>query len=319
MKARDLNSFEENVLEEWAAHLRQQGHTASTVERTVKRLKAFARSLGGRGLFQATRADVANFAAARAAAVSRQRGDAADPYRYVRGRGWEKTAHALRSFYRWARVTRGLSWLPGDPTHGMRRLPPGRRRGPLAAAKGRHYENILRAPISSDRDRALIWLLAHGVRPTEVVVLRPEDVEIDEGYVCVRGRGSRPRRVPLTALGVQAVSAWAGRQRISSDPWLFPGRNPTRHASIFLPSQVVHRLARDVFPRRPAVQRVVTAEGFRHIFIARALNRRVSPRFLREVVGLDRLSDLPACLSDRRQNWPHRELERTRRRWREWI
>ena len=60
-RSRGLNPSDTSVIDEWTAYLRSQGWAASSVERALKRLRAFARATPG-GLFQATRVDVARYA-----------------------------------------------------------------------------------------------------------------------------------------------------------------------------------------------------------------------------------------------------------------
>ena len=67
------------------------------------------------------------------------------------------------------------------------------------------------------RDDAVLEVLyGSGLRVGELCGLRPEDLSLDEGLVRVWGKGSKQRRVPLSAPAVQAVAAWlaVGRARL---------------------------------------------------------------------------------------------------------
>jgi integrase/recombinase XerC len=96
----------------------------------------------------------------------------------------------------------------------MRRFPPVRRQGAVSPALARCYDRLLALEIRSDRDRALTWLLAHGLRVSEVVALRPADIDLGGGKVRVRGRRDRVRTVPLTGRGIRMITSWVSeRQR----------------------------------------------------------------------------------------------------------
>jgi integrase/recombinase XerD len=92
-------------------------------------------------------------------------------------------------------------------------------------------EKLLRAPDAGTaaglRDRAMIELLyATGLRVTELVSLRVEDLHLDLGYVLCRGKGSRERIVPMGTEARMRVSEYlaSGRPEIlrgRSSPSLF--------------------------------------------------------------------------------------------------
>ncbi len=83
------------------------------------------------------------------------------------------------------------------------------------------------------RNRAMLEALyAGGLRASEVVGLRLEDVKLDLGYVLVRGKGDKERIVPLGQAALAAISEYlavrgalaAGKQ----SAWLFIGRGARR-------------------------------------------------------------------------------------------
>jgi hypothetical protein len=78
--------FDISVLDEWAVYVRNQGWAASSVERALKRLRAFTRATPG-GLFRATRVDVVRFAERQAHREAVRSGRPADFNAYVRGEG----------------------------------------------------------------------------------------------------------------------------------------------------------------------------------------------------------------------------------------
>jgi integrase len=315
-RSRGLNPSDTSFIGEWATHLRSQGLAASSVERALKRLRAFARATLG-GLFQATGMDVARFAVGQARRAAVRSGRPADVSPYGRGEGWRKTVAVLRSFYSWAENVRGLGWSAGNPLRGMRRFPPVRRQGAVSPALAKCYDRLLALEIRSDRDRALTWLLAHGVRVSEVVALRPDDVDLGGGKVQVRGQRDRARTVPLSGRGIQMLTPWVTERQRGRYIWLFPGPDEDHHAALTLPNQVVQRLA-EALPQRPSVRRRINADGLRQLFLTRALARRPSLSFIAETLGIDRLTTALRCLPLAHRS-AHDEPERIRKPWKDWI
>jgi integrase/recombinase XerD len=79
------------------------------------------------------------------------------------------------------------------------------------------------------RNRAMLEVLyAGGLRVSEVVGLRMEDVKHDLGYVLVRGKGDKERIVPLGQAALTAISEYlAVRPALAGgkqSAWLFIGR-----------------------------------------------------------------------------------------------
>ena len=75
------------------------------------------------------------------------------------------------------------------------------------------------------RDRALIEVLyATGLRVSELVALRPQDLHLDAGYLVTMGKGHKQRLVPI---GDEAA-AWVTRYLVEGRPRLLGRRNSPR-------------------------------------------------------------------------------------------
>jgi integrase/recombinase XerD len=75
------------------------------------------------------------------------------------------------------------------------------------------------------RDRALIELLyATGMRVSELVGLRPGDVNLDNRYLTCTGKGQKQRLVPIGDVAAEWVRRYAGEGR----PALLRGRSSSR-------------------------------------------------------------------------------------------
>jgi integrase len=195
-----LDPAEASLIASWSTSLRARGWAASSIQRAAKRVRGFARSTPN-GLLQATREDIASFAMARAGGQ--------DLETMIRTDGWRKTADALDAFYNWAEERRLLS-RRHNPIRGIRRPLPVSTNGAVDVAAMRRYDTLLHSPRASRRDRAILWLLAHGLTPHEVSRLRPVDVDLDRREVRVRvpGRASRSRVVPLSEKAATVLEPW---------------------------------------------------------------------------------------------------------------
>jgi integrase/recombinase XerD len=90
-------------------------------------------------------------------------------------------------------------------------------------------DRLLHAPDTTTprglRDRALIELLyATGLRVSELVALRPEDVHLEAGYLTTTGKGRKQRLVPV---GDEAAE-WIGRYVREARPLLLGKRRSPR-------------------------------------------------------------------------------------------
>jgi integrase/recombinase XerD len=91
-------------------------------------------------------------------------------------------------------------------------------------------DRILAVPDTSTprglRDKAMIEVLyATGMRVSELVAVRPNDLHLDEGYLTCVGKGDKERIVPLGQEAAECVRGYIrdGRSRLAKhgSPWLF--------------------------------------------------------------------------------------------------
>ena len=125
----------------------------------------------------------------------------------------QRKAACLRSFYRHLRRD---ELIAHDPTAELRsprksqKLPQVLTRDEIAL--------LLRTPTGQDpgavRDRALLEVMyACGLRASEAVGLELADLELNEGILRARGKGSKERLVPIGRTAVVAVRAYLRRGR----------------------------------------------------------------------------------------------------------
>jgi len=146
-------------------------------------------------------------------------------------------------------------------------------------------ERLLEAPDTTTpkgkRDRALLELLyATGLRVSELVALRPQDLHLDAGYLTTTGKGQKQRIVPV---GDEAAS-WVGRYLREARPTLLGRRSSPR---VFVNAR----------GRGPGITRVGFWKILKGYGKTLGISRQISPHVLRHSFAthlLERGADLRA-------------------------
>jgi integrase/recombinase XerD len=134
------------------------------------------------------------------------------------------------------------------------------------------------------RDRALLELLyASGLRASEILGLRIEDVNFQAGYVMVTGKGDRQRLVPTGAQALdwvrQYLTTVRPRQVRRECPALFLSR-----AGAAMSRQALWGLIRRA-ARRAGLRAVVSPHTLRHSFASHLLERGADLRSVQAMLG----------------------------------
>jgi len=135
------------------------------------------------------------------------------------------------------------------------------------------------------RDRAMLELLyASGLRASECLALRLEDLNIAAGYVMATGKGNRQRLVPV---GAQALK-WVERYALTSRPAFVKGGDsgalfvnrygrPLSRQALWM---VIKRAG-----RRAGVRSTVSPHTLRHSFASHLLERGADLRSVQAMLG----------------------------------
>jgi integrase/recombinase XerC len=174
-----------------------------------------------------------------------------------------RRAAAARTFCAWGHR---MGLLPADPGAHLaspkahRELPAVLRQDQAAALVTAPGEEAAPVPL---RDRAVLELLyATGMRASECLGLRLEDLNLAAGYVICTGKGSRQRLVPVGAEALEWVRRYLRDVR--------PGHTRRRDAGRLF-----------VNPRGGPLSRQSLWTLVRRAAAAAGLRRRVSPHMLR--------------------------------------
>jgi len=135
------------------------------------------------------------------------------------------------------------------------------------------------------RDRAILEVLyGAGLRISELVGLDVDDVDLDEGFVRVLGKGGKEREVPLGAFAREAVTTYLSRARPEF-------ASKASRAALFL-NQRGGRLTRQSCTRLLAacvaaagIERRVTLHTLRHSFATHLLEGGADVRVVQELLG----------------------------------
>lgn len=194
-----------------------------------------------------------------------------------------RSVHALRGFYRYA-VREGL--IEGDPMENLQ-APRAFKALPRCLTPSQ-VEALLAAPDVGAalglRDRAILELMyATGLRASELIGLKPADLDMQVGLLTCFGKGRKERLVPMGRVARQWVERYLERAR----PGLVRGATP----ELFV-SQRGRRLTRMGLwglVRRHAVsagvERVLTPHVLRHSFATHLLEHGADLRALQAMLG----------------------------------
>jgi integrase/recombinase XerD len=198
----------EHLVLDFLAYLElERGLARNTLEAYRSDLLQFGAFLDRRGVgvLEARHGDLAAFLAELAAG-----GEERPP---VAAATLQRKAACLRSFYRYLRREEAIHHDPTADLRGPRKT----QRLPQVLTR-EEVARLLAAPRGTDpralRDRALLELMyACGLRASEAIGLEVGDVDVGEGVLRARGKGSKERLVPVGRAAVAALRMYLERGR----------------------------------------------------------------------------------------------------------
>mgnify|MGYP002039717780 CR=1 FL=1 len=193
----------------------------------------------------------------------------------------------LRSFYRWLMREEIREDSP------MQAIPNPRQGRPLPETVPvdvmmRLLEGPPGTTAPAHRDRALLEVLyAAGLRVSELVGLDLSDVDLDQGWLRIEGKGRKVRTVPIHDRCVQALERWMGRR----GELLAKGKGRGDLSAVFLNQRggrLSARSVRRILDRevhRCATGLHIHPHMVRHAFATHILEGGVDVRHVQELLG----------------------------------
>jgi integrase/recombinase XerD len=196
----------------------------------------------------------------------------------------QRKVACLRSFYR---HLRRQNVLDDDPTAHLR-APRQSRRLPHVLSR-EDVTKLLAQPSGMEptalRDRALLELMyACGLRASEAIGLAVGDVDLEDGILRARGKGSKERLVPVGSAAARALEAYLsrGRPRLVGDR--LEGRLFVNHRGSGLTRQGLYKIVQR-HARSAGLDGRMSPHTLRHTFATHLLAGGCDLRSLQEMLG----------------------------------
>jgi integrase/recombinase XerD len=196
----------------------------------------------------------------------------------------QRKAACLRSFYRHLRREGAIEHDPTAELRGPRRT----RTLPRVLTR-EEVASLLSEPKGTEppmlRDRALLEVMyACGLRASEAIGLQPEDIDLDEGVLRARGKGSKERLVPIGRQAVAALRAYEQRGRpalvgVKTEARLFVNRRGGG-----LTRQGLYKIVQG-HARGAGLEEKMSPHTLRHSFATHLLAGGCDLRSLQEMLG----------------------------------
>ena len=197
------------------------------------------------------------------------------------------TARQLSSFRRFFRFLVRDGVIRDDPTAQIA-MPKIGRSLPKSLSE-EEVESLLSAPLVSDplghRDRTMLEVLyATGLRVSELVSLKYNQVNLNQGVIRVLGKGNRERLIPLGEEAVRWLQEFitGARNEILLDrttDYLFP----TRRGDRMTRQAFWHIIKR--YARKSSIDKELSPHTLRHAFATHLLNHGADLRVVQLLLG----------------------------------
>lgn len=130
------------------------------------------------------------------------------------------------------------------------------------------------------KHRAILMLVySAGLRVSEVVNLRPEDLDEDRRMIRVRaGKGRKDRYTVLSEVALAAVKSYTAKYPVET--WLFSGPDPRRHLTV----RTVERVL-ETARLKAGIPLQFSVHALRHSFATHLLESGTDLRYIQKLLG----------------------------------
>lgn len=130
---------------------------------------------------------------------------------------------------------------------------------------------------------ALMTIYAGGLRMSEAIRLRPEDMDSERMVIRIRqGKGRKDRYVPLSELLLEVLRAYS--KIVHPQEWLFPGQKPGHYLS----GKTLWRAVK-LASKAAGIRKHVTLHTLRHSFATHLLEWGTDIRTIQMLLGHKKL------------------------------
>ena len=269
----------ERLMLDFLAYLElERGLSRNTLDAYRSDLLQFGEFLDARKLnvVEARHSDLAAFLSELAAGI-----DGRPP---VAAATLQRKAASLRSFYRHLRREGAIQHDPAAELRG----PPKTQRLPRVLTR-EEVTRLLSEPKGTEppalRDRALLEVMyACGLRASEAIGLQAGDIDLDEGILRARGKGSKERLVPIGRQAVGALRAYEQRGRPTLVGHKMESRLFVNHRGGGLTRQGLYKIVQG-HARGAGLEQKMSPHTLRHSFATHLLAGGCDLRSLQEMLG----------------------------------
>jgi integrase/recombinase XerD len=203
---------------------------------------------------------------------------------------------ALRQFFKFCCLERRLVDNPAENLEAPRqaqRLPKNLTTDEVtkllaAADTGLSYQSDARADALRARDRAILYLLyATGLRISELTSLTPHEIDLQMGYLRVKGKGGKERIAPFAAVAGEHLRTWIETHRATLSP--ATDHVFINHRGFALTRQSVWKTLKEL-ALQAGISTTLSPHKLRHSFATHLLQSGMNLRSLQMLLGHSDLS-----------------------------
>jgi len=176
----------------------------------------------------------------------------------------------LRSFAKFLKKQLKIDFETPDPPKTSKTLP-------VFLTKEEVWR-LLNVVKKNKRDFTIIaFLIYTGVRVGELTNIKMEDINLDDNYVRVKGKGDKERFVPISSELSTIVKEYLGSHK--DNTYLFESNRRKKFSPLTIQLMVKK------YARKADIQKKITPHKLRHTFATLALESGISPVTIGELLG----------------------------------
>ena len=140
--------------------------------------------------------------------------------------------------------------------------------------------SMILSSVTNIKHRLILMLIySAGLRVSEVVRLKPGDVDIQRKLIHIRGaKGRKDRYTMLSDVAIKTLSLYL--KTCQAEKWLFPGQKEGLHIT----TRTVQRIFDDAVEKAD-IDKEVSVHSLRHSFATHLLESGVDLRYIQELLG----------------------------------